>query len=219
MYLHVKFSRAIAKKYIICGKDGKHDMQTVPRGRQPFRGGVWTQYDGGGADIPRETQRAGRVRGPREGDDGRVAGSSLDGTSWEGKGGKVELDQRIHGRRWRVTTHLSDRVPHQKGDKGMSSGGLPGKGRDADGNEGVFLAQTCLERRDHLGGGKPPTSKVLTMRHAGSVSVPKRETQENRDVQEWVGEEETATGGGRDMGKHGDGLRGLREVTQDGEIF
>ena len=160
----------------------------------------------GGADIPRETKRAGRVRGLQEGDGGRVAGSSSDATSWEVKGGQVELEQSSHGRRWRVTKHLSDRVTHQGGDEGMPSGGLPGKGRDADGNEGVFLAQTCQGRRDHLGGGKPPTSKVLTMRHAGTVAVPKRETQEHQNVQEWGREEDTATGGDRDTGKQEDGL-------------
>ena len=157
-------------------------MQTVPSGRQPVRGGLRTQDDGGGADILRETKRAGRVRGLLEGDGGRVAGSSSDGTAWEGKGVQVEMNRRSHGRRRRGTKHLSDRVPHQGGDDGMPSGGLPGKGQDADGDEGAFLVQTCPGRRDHLGGGKPPTPKVLTMRHAGPVAVPKRETQDHRNV-------------------------------------
>ena len=88
----------------------------------------------------------------------------------------------------------------------MPSGGLPRKVRDADGHESTFLAQKFTGRCDHLGGGKPPSSKVPTMRHAGPVAVPKRETQEHHDVQEWGGEEEAATGGDRDMGKHRDGL-------------
>ena len=88
----------------------------------------------------------------------------------------------------------------------MPSGGLPGKGRDTDSDEGTFLAQTCTGRRDHLGGGKPPSSKVTMMRHAGPVAVPEWEAQEHRNVQEWGGEEEAATGGDRDTGKHGDGL-------------
>ena len=118
----------------------------------------------------------------------------------------MELDQRRHRRRWRVTTHLSDRVYHQRGDEGMPSGGLPRKGRDADGDEGAFLTQTCLGRCDHLGREKPPTYKVITIRYTGPVAVPKREAQEHRDVQEWGREEETETGGDRDTGKHGDGL-------------
>ena len=88
----------------------------------------------------------------------------------------------------------------------MPSGGLPGEGRDADGDEGTFLAQTCTGHHDHLGGGKPPSSKVPTMRHAGPVAVPNWETQEHCDLQEWGGEEEAATGGDRNKGKHGDGL-------------
>ena len=88
----------------------------------------------------------------------------------------------------------------------MPSGGLPGKGRDADGDAGTFMAQTCPGRCDHLVGGKPPPSKVLAMRHAGAVADPKWETQEHRDVQEWGIEEEMATGGDRDRGKHRDGL-------------
>ena len=74
----------------------------------------------------------------------------------------MELDRHIHVRR-RGTTHLLERVPYQGEDEGMPNGGLPGKGRDADGDEGTFMAQTCTGRRDHLGGWKPPSSKVTTM--------------------------------------------------------
>ena len=86
----------------------------------------------------------------------------------------MELDRSRHGRRG--TTHPSDRVPDQGGDEGMISGGLPRKGRDTDGDEGAFLAPACPGHRDHLGGGKPPTSKVLTMRHAGPMAVTQWET-------------------------------------------
>ena len=70
----------------------QHDMQTVPSGRQPVGGGVQTQDDGGGAEVLRETKRAGRVRGLREGDDDRVPGSPSYDTAWEGKGRQVELE-------------------------------------------------------------------------------------------------------------------------------
>ena len=63
--------------------------------------------------------------------------------------------------------------PTKGGDEVLPSGGLPGKGRDANGDEGTCMAQTCTGRRDHLGGGKPPSSKMPTMRHAGPVAVPK----------------------------------------------
>ena len=67
--------------------------------------------------------------------------------------------------------------PTKGGGKGMPSEGLPGKVRDADGDEGTFMAQACTGRCDHLGGGKPPSSKVPTMRHAGPVAVLKWEAQ------------------------------------------
>ena len=66
--------------------------------------------------------------------------------------------------------------------------GVPRKGQDADGNENTFLAQTCTGRHDHLGGGKPPSSKMPTMQHASPVTVSKWPSQEHSDVQEWGGE-------------------------------
>ena len=57
---------------------------------------------------------------------------------------------------------ISDRVP-QGGDEGVSSGRMPGKGWDKDVDEGEFLETACKGRRDHLGGGKPPSSKMPTM--------------------------------------------------------
>ena len=125
--------------------------------------------------LSRETKRAGRVWELREGGGGRVSGSPLDDTSWEGKGGKVDLDRRSHGRR-KGTTHIFYRVPYQGWYKGMPSGGLPRKGQDTDGDEDAFLSPGCPGHRDHLGGGKPPTSKVLMMRHASPVALPQWET-------------------------------------------
>ena len=114
-----------------------------------------------------------------------------------------------------VANNISDIVP-KGGDKGVSSGRVPGKGRYTDGDEGVFLATACSGRRDHLGGGKPPSSKMPTMLHAGPVAVTKWTPQEHSDVQEWGGEEEAETGGGGGKRNHGDGLRGLRGKIIDG---
>ena len=114
------------------------------------------------------------MRGLWKGDGGRVSGSPSDDTAWEGKGRQVELERSSHMRRG--NTDLLDRVPDQGRDKGMPSVGLPRKGPDTDVDEGSFLAPACLRHRDHLGGGKPPTPKVLTMRHAGPVAVPQLET-------------------------------------------
>ena len=167
-------------------------MQTVPGGRQPIGGGVRTQGDGVGADVSGETKGA-----------GRVAGSPSDDTAWEGKGVQVELELSSHWRRG--STNLSDRVPDQGMDEGMPSGGLPRKGRDTNGNEGAFLAPACPGNHDHLGGGKPPTPKVLTMRHAGPVADHQWETSGDHDLQEWGGAEEAATGVDRAAGKYRDG--------------
>ena len=52
-------------------------MQTVPSDSQKVGGGVRTQDDGGGANVSRETKRAGRVQWLREGDGDRVAGSPI----------------------------------------------------------------------------------------------------------------------------------------------
>ena len=95
----------------------------------------------------------------------------------------------------------------------MSSGRVPRKGRDADGNEGPFLAPACLGRRDHLGGGEPPSYNMPTMQHAGPVALTKWTPQDHSDVQEWGGEKEAATGEGGGKRKRRDGLRGLWEAA------
>ena len=46
-----------------CGRDGQHDMQTVPSGRQPVAGGIQMQDDRGGANVSRETKKRGLSAG------------------------------------------------------------------------------------------------------------------------------------------------------------
>ena len=58
--------------------------------------------------------------------------------------------------------NILDRVT-QGGDEGVSSERVPGKGRDTDGNEGAFVETARTGCCDHLGGGKPPSSKMTTM--------------------------------------------------------
>ena len=113
---------------------------------------------------------------------------------------------------------MSDRVP-QGGDKGVSSGRMPGKGRDKDGDECALLETACKGRRDHLVGGKPPSSKMPTLRHVRPVEVSKWPSQEYSNVQEWGGKEETATGGGGGKRQRRDGLRGLRGAVTGGIEF
>ena len=73
-----------------------------------------------------------------------------------------------------------------------------------------------MGHRDHLGGGKPPSTKIPTMRHASPVEVYEWLSQEHSNLQEWGGEEETGTGGGGGKRQRRDGLRGLRGAVTGG---
>ena len=123
----------------------------------------------------------------------------------------MELERLSHGR---GANNISDRLPDQGRAKRVPCGGLPKKGWDKDGDEDTFLQPACPGHRDHIGGGKPPTSKVITMRHAGAVEDPKWETSRYRDVQDWGGAEDTANGRNRTTRKHVDGLRGIQETAR-----
>ena len=139
-------------------------------GSQSIGGGVQTEDDGRGYDVSGTTEGAGRVQGMREGDGGRVAGIPPDDAAQKGEVGPVELGSISHGRR---ATNISDSFTDQGRAEELPCGGLPRKGWYKDGNEDTFLQPACTGHRDHLGGGKPPTPKVLTMRHAGPVADPK----------------------------------------------
>ena len=80
----------------------------------------------------------------------------------------MELERLSHG--GRRTKNISDRFPDEGMAKGLPSGGLPRKGWDTDGDEDAFFQPACPGHHDHLGGGKPPTPKVLTMQHSGPVA-------------------------------------------------
>ena len=156
------------------------------------------------------------MRGMPEVDGGRVAGIPSDDVAWEGRGETVELGSLSHGRR---PTHISDGFPNQGRAKQLPCGGLPRKCWDTDGNESAFLQPACLGHRGHLGGGKPPTPKVITMQHAGPVAGPQWEAPQHRNMQERGGTEETADSGVRTERKEGEGLRGLRGANQSGLQF
>ena len=118
----------------------------------------------------------------------------------------TEMDRCSYGKGRRGRNkYISDRVP-QGGDEGVSSGRMSGKGQYKDGDEGAILETACKGRRDHLGGGKPPSSKMPTLRHVRPVAVSQWPSQEYRDVQEWGGKEETVTGRCGGKRQRGDGL-------------
>ena len=79
----------------------------------------------------------------RKGGGGRVTGLTPHVTAWESKGNTMDMDRRSYGRgRRRRAKDISGRVP-QGGDEGVSSGSMPGKGRDKDGDEDAFLETAC----------------------------------------------------------------------------
>ena len=83
----------------------------------------------------------------------------------------MELGSLGPGRR---PTDVSAGLPDQGMAVELSCRGLPRKGRDTDSNADIFLQPQCPGYRDHLGGGKPPTPKVLNMRHAGTMAGDQR---------------------------------------------
>ena len=111
-------------------------MQTVSGGRQSIRGGVRMEDDGVGADLSGTTEGAGRVRGLREGDVGRVAGIPSDDAARKYKGGTVELGSLSHRRQ---PTNISDVFPDQWRTMELPCEGLPRKGWDTDGDDYAFM--------------------------------------------------------------------------------
>ena len=99
----------------------------------------------------------------KKGCGGRVTGLTPHVTACERKGKTMDMYRRSYGRGRRgISKDILDRVT-QGGDKGVSSGRMPGKGRDKDGDEGAFLETASKRRRDHLGGGKLTSSKIPTL--------------------------------------------------------
>ena len=152
-------------------EDGQNDLQTVSGSRNPIGGSVQTEDYGGGDDITGTTEGAGRVWGMRGGDGGGVADIPPDDTLQTGKGRSVELGNLGHGR---PPANVLAGLPDQGRAEELPCGRLTRKGWDADINAEAFLQPECLGHRDNLGGGKPPTPKVLAMRHAGPVAGTQR---------------------------------------------
>ena len=79
----------------------------------------------------------------------------------------MDLGSLGHMRR---PTDVSAGLPDQGRSAELPCRGLIRKGRDTDSDADAFLQPACPGYRDHLGGGKPPTPKVLTMQHAGPMA-------------------------------------------------
>ena len=57
-------------------------------------------------------------------------------------------------------------------DNGVSSGRVPGEGRDTDGDARARLEEARAGHHYHLGGGKPHPSKMRKLRHVFTVAGP-----------------------------------------------
>ena len=96
-----------------------------------------------------------------------VAAGSLDSHRMSQHGKAQEkrwtcTDAATGGWRRVRATDIPDRVP-QEGGRGVSSGRLSGEGRDTDGDVGALLDEAWEGYSDHIGGGKPPSSKMPTL--------------------------------------------------------
>ena len=83
----------------------------------------------------------------------------------------MELVSLGHRRR---PSNVSAGLTNQGRSAELPCRGLPRKVRNTDSDADAFMHLACPGYRDHLGGGKPPTPKVLTMRHAGPMAGAQR---------------------------------------------
>ena len=100
------------------------------------------------------------MRGIQEGDGGRVAGIPPDDTARKGEGRLVDLGSISHGRR---PANVSDGLPDQGRNEELPCRGLPRKVWDADSDADEFMHPERPVNRDHLGCGRFPSSKMITM--------------------------------------------------------
>ena len=147
-------------------EDGQNGLPTVSGNINTVGSGVQTKDDRVGADILGTAEGAGRVRGIREGDGGGFSGIPTDNTAWKGEGRAMELGSLGHKRR---PADVFAGLPDQGRAEELPCGGMPRKGWDTDSDADAFLQLACPGHFDHLGGGKPPTPKMLTMLHAGPM--------------------------------------------------
>ena len=171
----------------------------MPGGRDPVRGGIWEKDDREGLHIPGTSEMKGPVRGLRERDGSGIIGITQGDAVWAGGRGAVEMGSFGHGRR---AADVLDGLLDQGRAVELPSGGLPGPGRNKDGDTDEFFQPEFPVYCDHFGGGKPPPPTVPLMRHAGPLEGTKRKAPRHRTVRKGSGTKETLDGGGRAEGEH-----------------
>ena len=123
-----------------------------------------------------------------------------------------------HGPR-RSATNLQYGFYNQGGPEELSSQGVTGTGRDADGDDGTLPTLTCMGHRDHTGGGKPPPPTVPSVQYSGVLEGPERAARHHRSVCQWCGSEETAAVRRGDTGDCGEILSVIRQAHHDSHLF
>ena len=101
-----------------------------------------------------------------EGDGDRIVGVPHNGTTQADDRGAMEMGSLGHRRR---TADVPAGLTDQGRAAELPSRGLTGTGRDKVNDAYALLQPACPGYYDHLGGGKPTTPTVLTMRHAGPM--------------------------------------------------
>ena len=149
-----------------CREDSQHGLPDFPGGGDTFGGSIREKDDGGGTNIPGAAERTGTVRGMQEGYGGEIVGVPQGDTAWAGGKGAVYLGSLVHGMR---TADVLDGLHDQGMSTELTNGGLPRTCREEDRDADALLKLECPVYPNHLGGGKLPPPKVLTMQHSGPM--------------------------------------------------
>ena len=94
----------------------------------------------------------------------RIPVKSYDDSTWEGG---VDTSAMEHPGCGDQASDLQDELPREVRTAELSSGGIPGKSGDEDGNAGALRAPACHRHHGDYGGSKLPPPTVRPMQHAG----------------------------------------------------
>ena len=171
----------------------------------PLSGGGETNYrgireedNGNGTVLQVETQEPCGLRRVRRDADGRLPVESSDDSTREG--GRETAPVYHTGHREDVP-ELLDVLSGKGGTANMPCGGVPEESGDKDGNAGALRAPACPRHRGDSVGRKLPPPTVRPVRHAGLPEGAERAAPGYRTVPQGSGTEETAAGGGGDVGE------------------